>query len=440
MESKKHTSELKKSKIHSAQEIMKTRLMYAIACVLGKRGRVKTKSGTMYEGHLYTMTSDGCVFRECRTNQGLEPSLNLSRDDFISLEFDNIQPVQHRKFKTDAEISKRKTQQDRELQKWEPEEDGHGVGLEDTQSGNWDQFKINEQKFGVRTTYDEHLYTTKVPHTSELTEAEVRRAEKLTKELEFGKDDYNEEEDEEAKYGAVLGTGRYKDLKSRKNKKYKKKREDATPKETKNSESSPFKESNRKSPTSKDSLNKLKPSTSATDKEQLNSTKPLTPSKNRRTESFSTSSTNSSGKNILFKLFEKPAESVKLSDIGFVQPKESDSATSPVFKQSDEYRRSDSYPQLQEDRKDEMLTCNSLEARMRCMSYVRYIQSNDMSSPTISYNPLAQEFTVTLSQPSGVDTIFPFFSREPPKHLIEYYIDCWKKIQQEVKNSWPSTR
>jgi hypothetical protein len=45
-----------------------------------------------------------------------------------------------------------------------------------------------------------------------------------------------------------------------------------------------------------------------------------------------------------------------------------------------------------------------------------------------------------MTQPSGVDTIIPFFSKEPPKHLIEYYLECWKKIQEEVKSSRPSIR
>jgi hypothetical protein len=419
MESKKHNSEAKSSDTNSSQEVMKTRLMYAIACVLGKKGKVRTRSGGMYEGHLYTMTSDGCVFKECSSNQGLEPSLNLARDDFITLEFNNIQPVQHRKFKTDAEISKRKSLQDRELQKWEPEEDGHGLTLEDVHGSSWDQFKINEQKFGVRTTYDEHLYTTKVPHASELTEAEVRRAEKLAKELEGGKDDYNEDEDEEAKYGAVLGTGRYKDIK-RKSKKFKKKRED---KEIKNSKSSPFKESNINSTSANEIL--LQKNTelqSSLDKEQQN---PLKSPSSQKAESSSTTSTQSGKASI--------SEPKPLPSIDTSRAKVSDS----IFKPSDDYRRSESFPSILEDHKE--VSSHNTESRFRTLSYVTSNQA-ESSSPALNYNPLAQEFTVIMTQPSGVDTIIPFFSKEPPKHLIEYYLECWKKIQEEVKSSRPSIR
>lgn len=413
MESKKHNPEAKSSDTNLSQEVMKTRLMYAIACVLGKKGKVRTRSGGMYEGHLYTMTSDGCVFKECSSNQGLEPSLNLARDDFITLEFNNIQPVKHRKFKTDAEISKRKSLQDRELQKWEPEEDGHSLTLEDTHGSNWDQFKINEQKFGVRTTYDEHLYTTKVPQASELTEAEVRRAEKLAKELEGGKDDYNEDEDEEAKYGAVLGTGRYKDIK-RKTKKFKKKRED---KEIKNSKPSPFKESNRSSTSDKDILlQKTTDLPSSLDKEQQN---PFKSPSNHKSESSSTTSTQSGKTSI--------SEPKPLPQL--------DTSRNSIFKPADDYRRSESFPSILEDHKE--VSSHTTESKFRTLSYVTLNQADSLN-PALSYNPLAQEFTVIITQPSGVDTIIPFFSQEPPKHLIEYYLECWKKIQEEVKSSWPS--
>ena len=62
----------------------------------------------------------------------------------------------------------------RELQRWAPEAgiadplqaDGLQSDRPDLQlcakGANWDQFAANEQRFGVRTTYDEDLYTTKL--------------------------------------------------------------------------------------------------------------------------------------------------------------------------------------------------------------------------------------------------------------------------------------
>jgi len=48
--------------------------------------------------------------------------------------------------------------------------------------GDWDQFKANEEKFGVKSTYDENLYTTPLNRTS-LTKEQIEKAEKAAKEI-----------------------------------------------------------------------------------------------------------------------------------------------------------------------------------------------------------------------------------------------------------------
>lgn len=66
-------------------------------------------------------------------------------------------------FKTDTDISASKAaSRERELQRWVPDDDLKMVSLEDTSRGHWDQFKVNEEKFGVGSTYDESLYTTQI--------------------------------------------------------------------------------------------------------------------------------------------------------------------------------------------------------------------------------------------------------------------------------------
>lgn len=62
------------------------------------------------------------------------------------------------------------------------------------------------------STYDENLYTTPVPHISELTEEQLLRAKMLEKELGESTKDNEENEDEEALFGAVIGSGRYENL------------------------------------------------------------------------------------------------------------------------------------------------------------------------------------------------------------------------------------
>lgn len=73
-------------------------------------------------------------------------------------------------FGTDAAISRSRGSygRERELQRWAPEagEESLMMGLEDSRVGpverGWDQFALNEAKFGVKTGFREELYTTQL--------------------------------------------------------------------------------------------------------------------------------------------------------------------------------------------------------------------------------------------------------------------------------------
>lgn len=72
-------------------------------------------------------------------------------------------------FGTDAAISRSRGNwgRERELQRWAPgeAEGGSMLHLEDSMGPvqrGWDQFAVNEAKFGVRTDYAEELYTTEL--------------------------------------------------------------------------------------------------------------------------------------------------------------------------------------------------------------------------------------------------------------------------------------
>lgn len=89
-------------------------------------------------------------------------------------------------FKTDVDISGgNKILTERELTKWEPEDDKLSLGqtLEES-SSNWDQFAVNEQKFGVKSTYDEHFYTTKINKNDPNYEQRLKEAQKIAHEIE----------------------------------------------------------------------------------------------------------------------------------------------------------------------------------------------------------------------------------------------------------------
>lgn len=93
-------------------------------------------------------------------------------------------------FQTDVNISGGRLGDRRELQPWDgggpSSTNGVGVGgLEDSTDGKkWDQFKVNEQKFGVRTDYHEDFYTTSIDRTRPDYNDKLARADKLARKIE----------------------------------------------------------------------------------------------------------------------------------------------------------------------------------------------------------------------------------------------------------------
>lgn len=89
-------------------------------------------------------------------------------------------------FKTDTDISGQKGAiYERELERWSAGDDDTGLTLEQsiTSSQPWDQFAVNQNKFGVQSTYDEHLYTTAIDKSHPEYEKRVKIAEKLADEI-----------------------------------------------------------------------------------------------------------------------------------------------------------------------------------------------------------------------------------------------------------------
>ncbi|GEQ68480.1 hypothetical protein JCM33374_g2148 [Metschnikowia sp. JCM 33374] len=119
-------------------------------------------------------------------------------------------------FKTDRDISAGFNFKERELQRWVPDEDTPELTLEGDTGGAWDQFKVNEERFGVESSYDEHLYTTKINTEAKDYKDRLLRAERLAKEIEgsTSSDQHVLEErgvavddsglDEEDKYSGVI--------------------------------------------------------------------------------------------------------------------------------------------------------------------------------------------------------------------------------------------
>lgn len=93
-------------------------------------------------------------------------------------------PAPELKFKTDRDISAGSKFREREFQKWVPDESTPALTLDEKSNGVWDQFKVNEEKFGVESTYDEHLYTTRINKDAKDYHERLQRAERLAREIE----------------------------------------------------------------------------------------------------------------------------------------------------------------------------------------------------------------------------------------------------------------
>lgn len=92
-------------------------------------------------------------------------------------------------FRTDADITAStnfSNRGERELRRWEPSHDDPvSMSLEDSSSSaGWDQFAVNEKLFGVKTDFDENIYTTKLDKSHPLYSQREARAAKIAREIE----------------------------------------------------------------------------------------------------------------------------------------------------------------------------------------------------------------------------------------------------------------
>ncbi|PHH92880.1 hypothetical protein CDD83_4023 [Cordyceps sp. RAO-2017] len=89
-------------------------------------------------------------------------------------------------FRTDTAISNSRIGNERTLQPWVPDsKDGADGGLEaSANNGPWDQFAENERLFGLKTDYDENIYTTAINKNHPQYKERYAAAEKKAREIE----------------------------------------------------------------------------------------------------------------------------------------------------------------------------------------------------------------------------------------------------------------
>jgi len=99
-------------------------------------------------------------------------------------------------FKTDTDISNKPgLRRERELTAWASDTPGpvpgvtfgtHGDDVTfgpGTSNGSWDQFATNEKLFGVKTSFDEEVYTTKLDRSGPDFKERERKAQQIANEI-----------------------------------------------------------------------------------------------------------------------------------------------------------------------------------------------------------------------------------------------------------------
>lgn len=99
------------------------------------------------------------------------------------LAFSNDSPGTAQGFRIDSDISSNFAPRERNLQRWEaPSTLDADMSLES--SGEWDQFKANEERFGLKSDFNEEMYTTKIDRSGPMYRLREIEAERKVREIE----------------------------------------------------------------------------------------------------------------------------------------------------------------------------------------------------------------------------------------------------------------
>nr|GAT60766.1 predicted protein [Mycena chlorophos] len=216
------------------------RVLQSLAGLTGTTITLSTKTNVRYEGVIASTSNEGDT-----TGVTLKDVKDLSAPggplkDSLFIAATNISdwssgPADAKapngdSFRTDTDISQKKGPvRERELQAWQPSADGPsnsnsgGLGGDDetfgvgsASKGNWDQFNANEKLFGVKTSFDEDAYTTKLDRNAPDFKERERKAQRIANEIQMAgtsnphvAEERNQNVDdsgvnEEDKYGAVV--------------------------------------------------------------------------------------------------------------------------------------------------------------------------------------------------------------------------------------------
>lgn len=170
------------------------RFLFLIVNAIGTKFKGLTNSNVTVEGVLQNIDF---VDKSFKIYAEMDNGVNIiNYDDLIDFELENVnlyEPAkEHSFFKTDTDISSRNKSvsgmasqnRERDIEKWTPEPNSKfNLSLDDDGKA-WDQFETNEQKFGIKSFFDENLYTTTIDRTNPRYNDLKQKADKLAAEIE----------------------------------------------------------------------------------------------------------------------------------------------------------------------------------------------------------------------------------------------------------------
>ncbi|XP_050873883.1 polyadenylate-binding protein-interacting protein 3 isoform X2 [Lathyrus oleraceus] len=209
------------SKGGSYESPSRDRLVYLTTCLIGQQVEVQVKNGSIYSGIFHATNTEkdfGIILKmACLTKDGSSqgqssgaefvskaPSKTLiipgkelvqviAKDVAVSTGDLASEPHYdvHQEIMVDSVISQsRHVDLGRELHRWVPDEDVPQCPELDNifdgpwnSSRGWDQFETNKMLFGVKSTFDEELYTTKLEKGPRMRELEMQ-ALRIAREIE----------------------------------------------------------------------------------------------------------------------------------------------------------------------------------------------------------------------------------------------------------------
>ncbi|KAL3618215.1 Polyadenylate-binding protein-interacting protein 3 [Castilleja foliolosa] len=239
-------------KVGGLESPSRDRLIYLTTCLIGQQVEVQVQDGSIISGFFHATNADdfGIVLKMARViKEGSRGQKNVSDTPskppaltFIVPAKDLVQVIakgvivtrdgltnddqseKQQELMTDSCISQsRHVELGRELEPWIPDESDPSCPeleniFDDHWNRGWDQFEANATLFGVKSTFNEELYTTKLERGPQMRNLE-REATRLAREIE-GEDtvdlhlaeergiqlDDNLEMDEETRFSSVRRT------------------------------------------------------------------------------------------------------------------------------------------------------------------------------------------------------------------------------------------